>query len=78
MKLTLSFISIFSVSFPDLDLVIFNKATSGLMVLPCNTFRWILVQDIEKHPTGWGAVLEIKVPGHYSMQFQVGGNGNKS
>jgi hypothetical protein len=78
MKLTLSFISTFSVSFSDLDLVMFNKATSGLMVLPCNIFRHILVPDIEKHPTGWGAVLEIKVTGQSSTQFQVGRNGNKS
>jgi hypothetical protein len=73
MKLTLSFISIFSVSFSDLDLVMFNKATNGLMVLPCNTF----VPDTEKHPTCWCAALEIKVPGQATTQLQAGGNGNK-
>jgi hypothetical protein len=68
MKLTLSFISIFSVSFSDLDLVMFNKATRGLMVLPWNTYRWILIPHIKKHAMGWGAVLEIKLPGSNRLE----------
>jgi len=46
MQLTLSFISLFNVSFPAFNLVMFNKVTRGLMVLPCNKQRAILTLNI--------------------------------